>query len=126
MDSTIVLARIVGIMSLLVGLSFMNKSYITAIVDDIVNSKGLLWFVGFVMAILGALMLAGYSTWSFHWPVLITIWGWLALIKGTVIMLFPTSWLSWYRKVKSSGIMMVTGVVPIIFGIILLYKGFMG
>lgn len=124
MDTTIVLARISGIIFLLIGLSFMNKSYMEAIIDEMGNSKALFWFAGLVLAVLGSVMLGVYSTWSYHWPVLITILGWIALLKGMVIMLFPASWYAFYRKFKPSGIIMISGVAALISGIILLYQGF--
>ncbi len=125
MDSVIVLARISGIMCLLIGLSVMNKSNMAAIMYELESSKGLFWFIGFMAALIGAIMLAVYSTWSAHWPVLLTILGWLALLKGIAIMLFPSSaWHSFYRKFKASGIVMFSGIIALLVGIILLYKGF--
>jgi uncharacterized membrane protein HdeD (DUF308 family) len=127
MDTTIVLARISGIMCLLLGLSVMNKKFMAAVVDDMLNSKALFWFIGFVAAMIGAVVLAFYNIWNAHWPVLITILGWLALLKGIAIMLFPGSMShSVYRKFKTSGIIMFSGIISILFGIILLYKGFIG
>ena len=125
MDTTIILARISGIMCLLIGLSVMNKSFMSSVIDDILNSKALFWFIGFVAVMIGAIVLAFYSTWSVHWQVLLTIIGWLALLKGTAIMLFPGSMNhAVYRKLKTSSIIMVSGIIAILFGIILLYKGF--
>jgi uncharacterized membrane protein len=125
MDTIIILARISGIMCLLIGLSMMNKNYMAAIIDEMENSKLSYWLTGFIAAVLGSVMLAFYSTWSGHWPVLITILGWLALLKGITIMLFPaSSWHSFYRKFKVSGIVMFSGIIALIVGIILLYKGF--
>jgi uncharacterized membrane protein len=125
MDSVIVLARISGIMCLLIGLSVMNKSSMATIMDELERSKAVFWFIGFMAALLGAIMLNVYSTWSAHWPVLLTILGWLALLKGIAIMLFPSSaWHSFYRKFKASGIVMFSGILALLVGIILLYKGF--
>lgn len=81
MDTTIVLARISGIMCLLIGLSVLNKKYMSAITNELENSKALFWFLGFMAVLIGAVTLEFYSTWSLHWPVLITILGWAALLK---------------------------------------------
>jgi hypothetical protein len=126
MDTTIVLARICGIMCLLIGLSVMNKNLMTTMINELENSKALFWFVGFVAALIGAVTLAFYSTWSLHWPVLITILGWLALLKGIAIMLFPASLSPVYRKFKASGIIMFSGIIALLVGAVLLYKGFIG
>ncbi len=126
MYTTIVLAKISGLMCLAIGLSVLNKKSMAVIIDELLNSKNraLFWFVGFVAALIGAVTLSFYNTWSFHWPVLITILGWAALLKGVIIMLFPDSLLSYYKKLKINGIVMFGGVVALIFGIILLYKSF--
>ncbi len=124
MDASIVLAKISGIMCLLVGLTALNKKYIAAIIDELESSKALFWFIGFVAALIGAVILALYSAWGFNWRVLITILGWLSLLKGIAITLFPDSLMSFYKKFKASGIILFSGVIAIIFGVILLYKAF--
>lgn len=125
MDNTIILARVCGIMCLVVGLTAINKSFITSVINELENSKAMFWFAGFVAALLGAIVLALYSAWSPHWRVLITILGWLSLLKGVVIMLAPASLMSFYRKFKTSGIIVFSGIIGLLVGIILLYKGFM-
>lgn len=123
METTLVLAKISGLMCLLIGLSVLNKNFMTTIVDEVLNNKALFWFIGFVAALIGSIVLAFYSTWSAHWPVLLTIVGWLALLKGIAIMLFPGYMNhSVYRKFKASGIIMFSGVIAMLVGIILLYK----
>jgi len=125
MDITIVLARICGFICLLIGVSVMNKKYMSAVISEVENSKALFWFGGFLAAIIGTVLLSLYNTWSYGWPVLITILGWLSLLKGLAILLMPsTSWHSFYRKFKTSGIIMASGTIAIIFGLVLLYQGF--
>ena len=120
-----VMARIAGVMCVAISLSVFNRKSMSAIINELEGSRALFWFVGFVAALIGAISLAFYSTWSAHWPVLITILGWLSLLKGLAIMLFPGSTAhSFYRKFKDSGIVMFSGLISLIVGIILLYKGF--
>ena len=124
MDTLIVLARISGIMCLLVGLTALNKKFIGAVISEFESSKVLFWSAGFTAALLGSILLALYSTWNAHWQVLLTILGWLALLKGILIMLFPGWLMSVYKKLKTSGIIMFSGIIGILFGLVLLYKGF--
>lgn len=98
MDTTIVLAKICGVMCVLIGLSVLNKRAMAAIIDDLLKSVALFWFVGFVAVLIGLVTLKFYRAWSFSWPVLITILGWLSLLKGAVIMLFPEFLSSFTRK----------------------------
>lgn len=124
MDTLIVLARISGIMCLLVGLTALNKKFIGAVISEFESSKVLFWSAGFTAALLGSILLSLYNTWNAHWPVLLTILGWLALLKGVIIMLFPGWLITSYKKIKTGDIIMLSGIIGILFGVILLYKGF--
>ncbi len=124
METILVLARVSGIVCLLVGLSVMNKAYISAMIDELEHSKTLFWFIGFITMILGLVVLSLYNVWSFDWPVFLTIVGWAMLLKGTAIMLFPNTWVPMYKKFKLNGIVMTSGVISIVVGLILLYEGF--
>ncbi len=110
---------------MLTGLSVMNKSYVGAMIDELENSKTLFWFMGFVTVVLGSVTLGFYSTWTFDWPVIITIIGWMMLLKGMLIMLFPATWVPLYKKFHLNGMVTVSGAIAIIVGIILLYEGFL-
>lgn len=125
MDPIIVLARVTGLMCLLIALSVFNRKSMSAIINDLERSIALFWSLGFLAALLGIIILSLYSTWSMQWTVLITILGWLALLKGIIAMLFPGSLAhSVLRRFKNSGIIMFSGIVSLIFGLVLLYKGF--
>lgn len=126
MNITLGLARVSGIICLLIGLSVMNKKYMAAIVSEIENSKALLWTLGFMAAVLGLVSLSIYNAWSGDWKVLLTILGWVSLLKGIAIMAFPAaSWHSLHRKYKSD-IFVYSGGLALILGIILVYFGFWG
>ena len=44
---------------------------------------------GFTTVILGSLIAFYHNVWSGDWRVLITIVGWLAIVKGVALMAFP-------------------------------------
>ena len=83
------LAILAGSAFLVVGLSLFTNPYVSTAMNDLVNNQGLLWVTGLVTFVMGTVMLALYNTWSKSWRVLVTIIGWLAVIKGAVLMLFP-------------------------------------
>ena len=83
------LAILAGSAFFVVGLSLFINPYVSTVMSDLVNNQGLLWVTGLITFVMGTVMLALYNTWSKSWRVLVTIIGWLAVIKGAVLMLFP-------------------------------------
>ena len=51
---------------------------------------------------------------------LITLLGWLGLIKGTYILIFPNSTISIYKKFNKDGILVFGGILAIILGLLFL------
>jgi len=80
---------------------------------------------GFMSLFIGYLLVAFHNVWSFDRTVIITIIGWLALLKGFSLLLFPTSLFSVSKKLtKSDAFQNVFPWYAIVFGIILLFFGF--
>ena len=93
------------------------------VMTDLANSKGLAWTLGIVTFLAGAVTVSLYNVWSSSWEVLVSIIGWLLLIKGVFITLFPNASIPFYRKVASNSLLVISGVIAIIIGVILLYLG---
>lgn len=123
MNVTSVLAKSLGAVLLVCGATALNEKTVAAIFDGMENSKALLWLMGLVAFIIGAGTLAVHSVWSRDWTLTLTVIGWLALIKGASIMLFPNAILSFYKRVKTGPILTLSGVVVIILGLFLLSEG---
>ena len=90
--------------------------------NDLVNNQGLLWVTGLVTFVMGTVMLALYNTWSKSWRVLVTIIGWLALIKGAVLMLFPQV-MTLYVNFLSNTTLTLSGIYAIVLGGLFLFLG---
>ena len=89
MSTVTILAEILGAVFVLVGISVLNKKYFSSVMNDLKNSKGLTWTVGVITFVAGAVTVGLYNVWSSDWQVAITIIGWLMVIKGAFITLFP-------------------------------------
>lgn len=58
--------------------------------------------MGFTAVILGILIVNYHNIWVKDWTVLVTILGWLALMKGVLIIAFP-SFVQSYSKLIFEG-----------------------
>jgi protein-S-isoprenylcysteine O-methyltransferase Ste14 len=74
---------------------------------------------------MGAVLIVMNNIWTSGLSLLITILGWLTLIKGAFLLLFPNLALSLYRKFNKDSVLMAGGIVAFILGLVLLYLGFM-
>jgi len=118
------LAVLMGSLLVIMGITLFNKSYFTEVMADLTNSKGLLWLTGLITFVMGMVMVALYNVWSADWRVLVTILGWLTVIKGAVIMLVPSSMVLLYRRLWSSHLLNYSGLYALVLGGVLLFLGF--
>ena len=90
MDTSLFLARLLGpvLVVLAIGLLTRQDAW-RAMAREFTGSAPLLFLSGF-MTLLGGLALVNtHNVWEAGWPVIITIFGWLAVIGGIARMLFP-------------------------------------
>jgi len=118
------LAVFMGGTLVLVGITLFNKSYFNEVMTDLANCKGLLWLTGLITFIMGMVMVALYNMWSADWRLLVTLLGWLTLIKGAVIMLVPSTMMLLYRRLWSDRLLTYSGLYALVLGGVLLFLGF--
>jgi hypothetical protein len=116
------LAILAGSAFFVLGLSLFINPYVSRAMSDLVNNQGLLWVTGLITFVMGTVMLALYNTWSKSWRVLVTIIGWLAVIKGAVLMLFPQV-MTLYVNILSNTTLISSGIYAIVLGGLFLVLG---
>jgi hypothetical protein len=120
MNISIVLAQILGITFTVLGLSMIfNKKWTALAIEEITKNQGIIWLAGFVTLMLGATIVVLNNIWTSGSALLVTILGWLTLIKGVTILLFPNFTFSYYQKMNKDNIFVWGGVIVIILGLIL-------
>jgi hypothetical protein len=119
---TVIITQVLGVFFIVVGISmtFNSKGTRNAIEASIEN-KGILFLWGMLALLIGAWIVDLNNMWTSGMPLLVTILGWLALIKGVFILIFPNATASLYRKFNKGGMLMLVGVVVLIIGLVLLY-----
>jgi hypothetical protein len=107
----------------IVGITLFHKSYFSAVMTDLANSKGLLWVTGLITFVMGMVIVVLCNVWSADWRVLVTLLGWLTVIEGAVITLFPSSMMPFYRRFLSNHLLIYSGVYALVLGGLLLFLG---
>jgi hypothetical protein len=90
MDASTVLARLIGPYLVIVGIGlFVNLGRYPKIIEDFFANAALVYLGSAVSLIVGLAVVVFHNVWVWDWPVIITLFGWLALIKGTLLIVWP-------------------------------------
>ena len=68
---------------------FFRPDYYRKIADDLFSNAALTYLSGFITVVIGFLIVHYHNRWTKNWTVLITLLGWLALLKGILLIAFP-------------------------------------
>ena len=126
MNISIVLAQVLGIFFVVMGVSMIvNKKFTTIVLEESIQNRGYLWMWGFLALMTGAIIVPLNNLWTSGLPLLVTVLGWLALIKGAFILFFPGAAVAMYRKYNKDGLLVLSGLVVFALGLSMLYAAFM-
>ena len=126
MTASIFLARLLGPVLLIVGVSILlSPKVFRDIAAEVVRSVTLVYLFGLMDFAAGLAIVITHNVWLASWPVLITLIGWLLLIRGTVRVLIPETVMGFAAKVLGkTQFIPVAGVVTGIIGLVLCYFGY--
>jgi hypothetical protein len=129
METSRVLARIIGPILIIPAVGvFLNMATYQRIVEEFGKSLALCYLAGFPALLLGLLILQFHNRWEARWPVIITILGWIALIKGASLILFPGFvGNTWYPYIAASPAVLIVSLgISLALGVFLTIKGYWG
>jgi hypothetical protein len=90
MALSILIAKIISVVYLAAALgAVFSRDYYQRIFDDLFKNAALTYLIGLMAVILGFLIVNYHNIWVTDWTVLVTVLGWLGLMKGVLIIAFP-------------------------------------
>lgn len=126
MDTSILLARLVGPLFVLVGFGvLLNTEHYAAMTSSFLRNSELYYFSGALSFLIGMALVLHHNLWVADWRVMITIIGWMALFKGMVRILLPTLGSKYAGKLAQPNPMLYgTAALILVVGAWLTYEGF--
>ena len=125
METSLLIAKIIGFIYLSFGVGILlNGQYYRKEIPKLLENTTYLIFGGFLAIIFGVLIIENHNYWVKNWTVLITIIGWVALIKGILLLAFPTVISSFKSFFTFPKIYPVLGIFIFIFGLLFTYFGY--
>ena len=123
MELSILVAKIMALAYISVGIGMLSgKLTYNKIIGGFEKSPGLTYLAGIFTLIIGVLLVEYHNIWVKNWTVLITIIGWVALIKGVMLVAFPqfiSYFKNWYKNTRAWSIFIIA--LGLLFG----YFGFL-
>ena len=128
MELSIFLAKMLGVTFIIIGAAFLLKyDFYRTMYEKIIRTEMTLVTLGLVAVLASAALVVSHNFWAWSWPVIITILGWVGLVKGILLLLIPEHTHKAFGKIfKRQAFIITGGLFWLIFGLILAYLGFMG
>ncbi len=126
MDTSIFLARLLGpmLVVLAVGILFRQEAW-RAMAKQFIANRPLVFLSGLLTLLGGLALVNTHNVWEAGWPVIISIFGWLAVIGGIARMLFPETVMGVGEKMlDTKAYLTVGGIGEGLLGLWLCYQGY--
>ena len=127
METSIYLAKLMGPVFCVAGLGFLlNRQAFLAMAEDFAENTGLIMMSGIFALVMGLAIVNAHNVWVADWPVIVTIFGWAALLGGFMRTMMPdvVSLIAKSILVKRSYLTIQT-IILIVLGGWMSYVGYM-
>ena len=126
MERSHFLAKLIGPVFIAGGLGMLfNTTLYRAMFERALHDHMLIYLSGVIAIPVGLAIVATHNDWKWHWPLIITIIGWLAAIGGIVRMVAP-------QLIEQIGLSVLAypsffimdGGIAVLLGVLLSYFGY--
>jgi len=125
---TTFLSKLIGLYLILIALSmFTHKQASVDTMTALVHNPPLLYVIGVIAVVAGLAMVLGHNVWSGGlFPLLVTLTGWLVLIKAMLLLFLPAEAVYGLllAGTRFEQLFYLYSAVVLVLGICLAYGGF--
>lgn len=125
---TFFLSRLFGLSYLLAALSmFLHKQTYVETVTALIHNSPVMFVVGIITVIAGLAMVLAHNVWSGGGlAVVVTLIGWITLVKGLLFLLLPPELDAEFflSKLHYGQLYYFYGAISVVLGVYLTYGGF--
>lgn len=116
---SVLVARILALTYISAGIAALSgKITFGKIVEGFEKSSALTFISGFITLVFGMVLVTYHNIWARSWIVLITIIGWMSLLKGIMLIIFPQYILYFKGMYKNNR---VCGIIMLALGLLFGY-----
>jgi hypothetical protein len=117
--------QIMGLAYSSIGLGMLiNPRFYAKMLNKMIDDEAVLFLTGFLVEVLGYFLIAYHNIWTGGWTIIITITGWLAMLKGIMMVVIPEKSVRLYNFIKiARGQMKAYGIAVLVLGAVFFYLG---
>ncbi|PIR52803.1 hypothetical protein COU76_04630 [Candidatus Peregrinibacteria bacterium CG10_big_fil_rev_8_21_14_0_10_49_10] len=123
MESSTLIAQLLSLVYIIIGLGILaDTTRYRSLFESMLGNQVFLFLAGILSLVIGFVIVKFHNTWQADWSVLITVIGWIALVKGVLLIVSPDALLKqahyWLEHLQ------LVALVTIVLGLALGYMGF--
>ncbi|HAZ15876.1 MAG TPA: hypothetical protein DCY54_04515 [Parachlamydiales bacterium] len=123
MDKAIWLAGIFGPFLTIWGLwMLLYSENLVKVMTSVKNTPGAFYLMGMLNLLLGLIIVNMYNVWMWHPAVLVTLLGWVLLIRGVLSLFVPQLIIKY--TMTDHAVMRAIGLIPLVWGLALWWFAF--
>ena len=117
------LASIFGPLLVILGLwKLLYSDVFVKVLNSVKSSHGLMYYSSVIYLWIGFTVLSQYDMWDMNALVLVTLLGWVMVVRGILGLFVPQMLFDCYTK--HHGFTKVCGLIPLVWGVVLCWVGF--
>jgi predicted lysophospholipase L1 biosynthesis ABC-type transport system permease subunit len=130
MKTSIMIARLMGPVLLAMGLGMalglgLEGDGYAGMVHEFVASKPLIFLSGVLVLVAGLAIVNAHNVWEPDWRAIITVLGWLGIVRGIASLLFPVQVQSVGERMVGSHTGLIIGAaITVALGAVLSFMGY--
>ena len=124
------IARLMGPVMLIIGIGMIGgmltegDAY-SSLMKEFIGSRALIFITGTLALVAGLAVVNAHNLWVRDWRVIVTIFGWLLIVRGVSNLVFPgTVQTLGDRMIASHGGILAGAAITIVLGAILSIMGY--
>ena len=124
---TIFLSRLLGLFLVALSLAlFLRRLEVLAIMTAMIGNAPLMLIPSLAALIAGLAMVLSHNVWSGGaLPVVVTLFGWVILLRGLLLLILPHEILvSLFEMARVGDFFTIYAAIPLLLGLYLTYAGF--
>jgi hypothetical protein len=126
-EPTVFLSRLIGLVALIIAVPMvLDKQSMLATFGLVVEDRGLLLVLGLGSVVAGAAIVLLHNVWRKGlWPLIVTLCGWLLLLRGVLILFLPPDVINGLiGTLHVNEYFYVYAAIPLLVGAYLCLRGF--
>lgn len=126
MSTSLFIAKLLGPVYALVGIAlFLRGQMFRAILTEFIASSALIYLAGVIGLLVGMTLILTHNIWVLDWRVVITLIGWVTLIRALITIFEPRYILvAGSRILERSKLLIVAAALNLAIGLTLTYFGY--